>query len=460
MNNQNYSDDDYQLRLDASTFFHERKGFDRLFTAMRDKYISLSHIGGNVTVNQPNAEEYEELSRYFSKMYNKNSTIQFSLKAFEEVLQQTKFQGISLKELLEVYFNEEIETREMKTKRLAMQKEQFFQRYLEKHQEKYASLWIHGVRAGEISGSNQLNRLLAQEATEQAIMWMDFTLKMIESLLRQLSRQSYKRLPFFAQEVTRDPHGLDRNEINYSAFLMTMQWLVTQEAVGTLVENQINETTLESTNELLNQFYLYKDDIANFVSVYGFEGFLEDGKQCEWLVKAAEATSALNVPLREVNRLGEIQAYKDQPVVLIENSGVYSQLLSSFSHGISFICVHGQPNLATLKFIDLVNKNHDTPLYYAGDFDPEGLLIAQNLVKRYPRLQTIWQKYSFWYQKESTSQLNVPRINKLKNIDHPQLVEASKLLQKNRVPFYQEQFMPAFEQLVKDKIIKKQSILE
>lgn len=458
-NNQNYSESDYQHRLAAATYFRERSGFNRLFILMRKKYISLSRIGGVVKLNNPTTLEHEELSRYFSKMYGKNAPIQISLKTFEDVLKQSKFQNIGLKELLEFYFIEKIETKEMKIDRLAIQEEKFFQTYLKKYQEKHARLWIRGIRDGEISGSHQLHRLLVKEQVDKAGNWIDFTLTVIELLLEQLNRKTYKRLPFFAQEVTHDPHGLDRNNANYTVFLLVMQWLATQVIVEEIEGDRVVGTTLETTNELLNQFYLYKDDIANFVSIYGFEGS-QNGEQVEWLTKAAEDNSAINLPLREVNRLDKALSYKNQPVVLIENSGVYSQLLSRFNHGISFICIHGQPNLATLKFIDLIYANKDILLYYAGDFDPEGLVIAQNLLNRYSGLQTIWQKYSLWYKKGSTSLLNELRLNKLRNVNHPQLAEARKLLEKNRVPFYQEQFMFLFEQLVEEKMMKNKSILE
>ena len=456
-NKQDYSDEVHPLLKEAGEFFRNRLGFNRLFELMRKKYISLGRIGGTVTLNQPNAEEHEELSRFFSTMYDKNANIIISLKKFETILEQTKFQGIHLIDLLEAYFNETIETAKMKAERLTILKNRFFQTYLENNPKELSRLWIKSVQIGEVSGSNTVGRLLEKERIATAETWMNFTLLLIDALMKQLENKEYKRLPFFAQEVAQNPHGLDRNELNYSSFITVMHWLVSQGVVEELVlEEQIGETTLENTNELLNQFYLYKDDIANFVSVYGFIGY----NPFEWLEMAAKANSAINLPLREVNQLKSVRPYNNQPVVIVENSGVYSQLLSTFNQEISFICAHGHPNLATLKFIDLIHQNNEVMLYYAGDFDPEGLIIAQNLLKRYPRLQTIWGNYSDWYQMSSLDKLNTKRLNKLKNIVHPQLAEAKSKLQKNKTSFYQEQYMTVFEELLRDKIMKKESILE
>lgn len=459
-NKQVYSDEECLLLKEAGDFFHNRSGFSRLFKLMRKKYISLGRIGGTVIVKQPNTEEHKELSSFFSMMYDKNADITISLKKFETILEQTKFQGIHLIDLLEVYFNETIETTKMKTERLTLLKDSFFQTYLDNHPKKISKLWIKSVQNGEVKGINTVGRLLEKEHISRAEIWMDFTLLLIDALMKQLENKVYKRLPFFAQEITQNPHGLDRNELNHSSFITVMHWLTSQGVVEELVsEEQTGEATLETTNELLNQFYLYKDDIANFVSVYGFIGDSQSNP-FEWLEMAAKTNSAINLPLREVNRLESVRPYNNQSVVIVENSGVYSQLLSTFNQGISFICVHGHPNLATLKFLDFVYQNNEVILYYAGDFDPEGLIIAQNLLKRYPNLQTIWGNYSEWYQGSNLDRLNTKRLNKLRNIVHPQLAEAKSKLQKNKTSFYQEQYMVELEELLRDKIMKKESILK
>ena len=42
------------------------------------------------------------------------------------------------------------------------------------------------------------------------------------------------------------------------------------------------------------------------------------------------------------------------------------------------MCMNGHPRLAGLMALDLLAKS-DTRVYYAGDLDPEGVVIAQKL---------------------------------------------------------------------------------
>ena len=50
-----------------------------------------------------------------------------------------------------------------------------------------------------------------------------------------------------------------------------------------------------------------------------------------------------------------------------------------------------------LILLDLLKENHT--FHYAGDFDPEGLLIAQNLKERYGSKLTLWNYQVEWYEK-------------------------------------------------------------
>ena len=48
----------------------------------------------------------------------------------------------------------------------------------------------------------------------------------------------------------------------------------------------------------------------------------------------------------------------------------------------AYMCMNGQPRLAGLMALDLLAKS-ETRIYYAGDLDPEGVLIAQKLSQYY-----------------------------------------------------------------------------
>lgn len=58
--------------------------------------------------------------------------------------------------------------------------------------------------------------------------------------------------------------------------------------------------------------------------------------------------------------------------------------------------------------LDKLTEN--STIYYAGDFDPEGLQIAQNLKKRYP------EHFIFWKYKAEYYQIQIQRLSWTKTI--------------------------------------------
>ena len=60
------------------------------------------------------------------------------------------------------------------------------------------------------------------------------------------------------------------------------------------------------------------------------------------------------------------------------------------------ICGNGQPRLATLLLLDFLKEKHS--FYYHGDFDPEGLLIAQQIERTVWRSICLWNYRADWYE--------------------------------------------------------------
>ena len=81
----------------------------------------------------------------------------------------------------------------------------------------------------------------------------------------------------------------------------------------------------------------------------------------------------------------------------------------------------------------------DSFFYYAGDFDPEGLLIAQTLKQRYKEKLYLW-KYQKEYYNEAKSEviLSEQRLKKLQNICVDELQEIKEVLLKEKRAGYQE----------------------
>lgn len=130
-------------------------------------------------------------------------------------------------------------------------------------------------------------------------------------------------------------------------------------------------------------------------------------------------------------------------VYVVENPGVFSQILDAFADRPHppLICTHGQFRLAALLLLDKL-AHGSVRIFYSGDFDPEGLQIAQRLLQRYPHTAAAWRYSIDDYTNTNPSQpLDSGRLNKLNQISHPALIEAKCSIFNTGKAGYQEQII-------------------
>ena len=65
------------------------------------------HLGA-IILDNPTLEEKEAISGFMKKDYSKSKSITVNLKKFQKRLDETRFQGVTIKDLLENYYNENI----------------------------------------------------------------------------------------------------------------------------------------------------------------------------------------------------------------------------------------------------------------------------------------------------------------------------------------------------------------
>ena len=83
---------------------------------------------------------------------------------------------------------------------------------------------------------------------------------------------------------------------------------------------------------------------------------------------------------------------------------------------------------------------------YAGDFDPEGLLIAQRLKERYGSSLKFWQYEKRWYEQYiSDVVLSESRLKKLDKIYMKELLEIRDCMRFNKKAAYQESMLEVYK---------------
>lgn len=190
----------------------------------------------------------------------------------------------------------------------------------------------------------------------------------------------YERLSIFSQKVLKDPHAFDLHTFQGKVFLHALQFYSDQD---------YDLSSVEEVNELLQSFGILREDILNFVTCAGILTETEQGIHSVF-ASAVKTNTVLNVPLREILKLKRAYPAKGQTVFVVENSGVFSALLDLFPDAFPpLICTNGQFKLASLMLIDLIIQE-GCQIYYSGDFDPEGLKMAQRLKERNQEHIHLW----------------------------------------------------------------------
>ena len=93
--------------------------------------------------------------------------------------------------------------------------------------------------------------------------------------------------------------------------------------------------------------------------------------------------------------------------------------------------------------LDLFDKN--TVFSYAGDFDPEGLLIAEKLKKRYGDRLAFWKYEPGMYLKYmSEEKLTNQRIKKLDGVRDATLHKIAELMREEGRAAYQESMLEEY----------------
>ena len=104
----------------------------------------------------------------------------------------------------------------------------------------------------------------------------------------------------------------------------------------------------------------------------------------------------------------------------------------------------GSQKFSVFVLLDKLTEN--STIYYAGDFDPEGLQIAQNLKNAIRNILFSGNtRQNIIRNINPEVQLDEKRIRKLDKIDLPELQEIKEAMQREKYAAYQEAMVEEYE---------------
>lgn len=147
----------------------------------------------------------------------------------------------------------------------------------------------------------------------------------------------------------------------------------------------------------------------------------------------------------------EKQSYK---VFVFENPAVSYDLVIQYQDKEikpSLVCTSGQPTLSALTLLDHLIKS-GTMIYYSGDFDPEGLQMADNLKKRYEDRLNFLEMTVENYLKLKSEVNITSRIKKLDRISSEKLSPLVLALRNYKKAGYQELLIKEYRKRIEEEL--------
>ncbi len=370
-----------RLLEECVAYLRARPVLDRVLRQLWEKAVSLGHIGGKVSVSIRSESEREQLEGFFGKNFHGKKQAAVSVVLMERALADSRFAEFSWDEILTVYFGTPLIGKKEQKEQAEKDRNTFFAQYAN-------SEGTAGARflAEMLSGACEGRSLLyTQYRTDRELLG-----QRIRMLIRACDNLPAERglvqaLPVFAAEISGDPHYFDEGTT-----VVRFLRLFIQERYG--MKRQPSYSDTEWKARILYRAGILKDDLSNTVLIYGLQAFLQDGTRHIGLDGFYQIREPLQCTLQTLYRLDRISGGED--VYVVENPAVFAALVSRYPEK-AFVCTNGQLRLSALILLDLLSR--ESRLHYAGDYDPEGLGIAQRLKNRYGSRLELWEYKPEYY---------------------------------------------------------------
>lgn len=420
--------DHEQRKRECVEFFKQNSIWKRVFTGFCNKYASYGHFSGKVVVNHLSHEDIDALEGFFGQNYHGKKSVTISAEKFAKALSHSKYADISPQEILTDYFGTPLlgkaEVQALRNRRIEEIKCEFSKTF----KETPAADFYHELETIAKAGiRNRLQNSNQDEFEEwKCMLWL--CAKIYNVLPYRMEKKLY--LAVFAARVTGNPHAFDFGTPEGNLLYQVIQ-----------MDLELRGIRCEAT-ELFPAYKRQKgyllagimiNDISNYALLYHVHAVKRDGSLHEGMEGFLREKHIVQVPLNVIAEWDRIECV-DNEIYIVENPSVFATICGEKS----CMCMNGQPRLAGLIVLELLAKT-GTCIYYSGDLDPEGMLIAQKLSQFYGGKFIYWHMTEDDYEEcKSNEVLSERRRKMLEKITDPELVPVAHAIEKCKMAGYQE----------------------
>ena len=408
------------------TYFRSNKVWDRILKAFWNKYRSYGEFSGTVVLQNLWEEEIETLEGFFAKNFHGRKSIRITAAQFRKSLSESRFSEVAPEQLLELYFGKELLSKEDERSAKEERREQILEKLRLAYRETTAEAYFLDMVA-----------LPQLRKTSDDVAW-EKLLRMGAEIMNHLPYQKgqYMYLAVFATQITGNPHAFDQNGQwgSYLFHLIQLVLIKRQE----LPRKSGDFPALYRKQCFLNVGILL-DDISNYALLYGIRATRRNGREHAGTAGFFAEREIMQIPLIVLAGLKQMECVNKR-IYIVENPSVFAALCAS-GENISCMCMNGQPRLASLVTLNLLAAS-GTEVYYAGDLDPEGMLIAQKIAHYYKGTFHYWHMEVADYEKSMSQEvISERRIKSLGHIIDEELLPVVERMREVRVAGYQERIL-------------------
>lgn len=417
---------------------NSNKIYKKIFLEVYSKYKKYGKITGSFTLKAATTEERQILFNFDSKALTEGKA-KIKCSTVRDLFNR-KLKEYSFEELLVKVVGKELKTNKEVKDEEKEQEEKFYDDILKASDDGVGKQWFIEILDKKKYGYNIIVRKYKSEIRNLKELKRKIIL-IINSLnkLPYLNNE-YENIAVFSAVNTKDSHFFDSDKFTGRLFIKAISFILNKDE-----PKDINEI-----NELYYEVGILKDEISNHTTIYGLNAFNMDSSE----VKAVNSFNLWKEPLQiSISNLLKIDYFEaiNNTVFIFENPAVFHKILKVNGDNISLICTSGQLNLSSYILLNKIRNLKN--IYYAGDFDPEGLMIAYKIKKRYKdKVKFLNYTRESYINTMSNNIIEEKSMSQLNKINCSELDEVINELRINKRAAYQELLIDEYLDLIKKVI--------
>ena len=417
---------------------NSNKIYKKIFLEVYSKYKKYGKITGSFTLNAATTEERQILFNFDSKALTEGKA-KIKCSTVRDLFNR-KLKEYSFEELLVKVVGKELKTNKEVKDEEKEQEEKFYDDILKASDDGVGKQWFIEILDKKKYGYNIIVRKYKSEIRNLKELKRKIIL-IINSLnkLPYLNNE-YENIAVFSAVNTKDSHFFDSDKFTGRLFIKAISFIL----------NKDDPKDINEINELYYEVGILKDEISNHTTIYGLNAFNMDSSE----VKAVNSFNLWKEPLQiSISNLLKIDYFEaiNNTVFIFENPAVFHKILKVNGDNISLICTSGQLNLSSYILLNKIRNLKN--IYYAGDFDPEGLMIAYKIKKRYKdKVKFLNYTRESYINTMSNNIIEEKSMSQLNKINCSELDEVINELRINKRAAYQELLIDEYLYLIKKVI--------